>query len=340
MRKPVVLITGASGEIGHGLIDAPRRERPPPHRHPRPHAARAVAGAAGPARVHRLDPRPACSNASSPSSRSISSSTWRRCLSTRSRVHADHRAPGQRRGHAEPARVRPEGGRVARPAGRLPLPVVDRRLRAARPGDARRHAGRVQRGRLEQPTTMYGCNKLYCEQLGRYYARHYKQLAAEPLPGRVDFRCVRFPGPDLGGHGAVRRHVGLRPGDDPRGGQGEPYACFVRPDTRIPFMAMPDGVEALFGLAAAPRDRADADGLQHRAPSTRRPRRFAAAVLEALSRAQAHLRGRREAPGHRRHLAGRRGRLAGAPRLGLRAAIRLRARVPEYLIPTIRRRYE
>ena len=27
--------------------------------------------------------------------------------------------------------------------------------------------------------------------------------------------------------------------------QGEPYACFVRPDTRIPFMAMPDGVEAL-----------------------------------------------------------------------------------------------
>jgi threonine 3-dehydrogenase len=26
---------------------------------------------------------------------------------------------------------------------------------------------------------MYGCNKLYCEQLGRYYAKHYKQLAAD-----------------------------------------------------------------------------------------------------------------------------------------------------------------
>ena len=36
---------------------------------------------------------------------------------------------------------------------------------------------------------------------------------------------------------------------------GEPYACFVRPDTRIPFMAMPDGVEALMRLAAAPRER-------------------------------------------------------------------------------------
>ena len=35
--------------------------------------------------------------------------------------------------------------------------------------------------------------------------------------------------------------------------RGEAYACFVRPDTRIPFMAMPDGVEALLKLAAAPR---------------------------------------------------------------------------------------
>jgi nucleoside-diphosphate-sugar epimerase len=35
--------------------------------------------------------------------------------------------------------------------------------------------------------------------------------------------------------------------------RGEPYACFVRPDTRIPFMAMPDGVDALLTLAAAPR---------------------------------------------------------------------------------------
>jgi nucleoside-diphosphate-sugar epimerase len=36
--------------------------------------------------------------------------------------------------------------------------------------------------------------------------------------------------------------------------KGEPYACFVRPDTRIPFMAMPDAVEALLRFAAAPRE--------------------------------------------------------------------------------------
>jgi threonine 3-dehydrogenase len=36
--------------------------------------------------------------------------------------------------------------------------------------------------------------------------------------------------------------------------RGNTYECFVRPDTRIPFMVMPDGVAALLKLADAPRD--------------------------------------------------------------------------------------
>ena len=55
-------------------------------------------------------------------------------------------------------------------------------------------AGKVKEDEWTHPTTMYGCNKLYCEQIGRYYARYYKQLAAETASGRVDFRSVRFPG--------------------------------------------------------------------------------------------------------------------------------------------------
>jgi nucleoside-diphosphate-sugar epimerase len=35
--------------------------------------------------------------------------------------------------------------------------------------------------------------------------------------------------------------------------RGERYDCFVRPDTRIPFMAMPDAVDAFLTLASAPR---------------------------------------------------------------------------------------
>jgi nucleoside-diphosphate-sugar epimerase len=115
-------------------------------------------------------------------------------------------------------------------------------------------AGRVVEDAWNTPRTMYGCNKLYCEHLGRYYARYYKQLAVHAV-GRVDFRCVRFPGlisamtVPAGGtsdyapemiHAAARR---------------EPYGCFVRPDTRIPFMAMPDAVEALLTLAEAPPER-------------------------------------------------------------------------------------
>ncbi len=116
-------------------------------------------------------------------------------------------------------------------------------------------AGKVKEDEWAHPTTMYGCNKLYCEQLGTYYARHYKQLAAEAAFGRVDFRCVRFPGlisavtvPSGGtsDYAAETIHAAAK---------GEPYSCFVRPDTRIPFMAMPDGVEALMALASAPRQR-------------------------------------------------------------------------------------
>jgi len=116
-------------------------------------------------------------------------------------------------------------------------------------------AGKVQEDQFNHPTTMYGCNKLYCEELGRYYSRHYKQLAAEPLAGKIDFRCIRFPGlisavtvPSGGTSDYAPEMIHAA-------AQGEPYACFVRPDTRIPFMAMPDGVDALLQLAAAPRER-------------------------------------------------------------------------------------
>jgi nucleoside-diphosphate-sugar epimerase len=120
--------------------------------------------------------------------------------------------------------------------------------------DAKRAAGAVREDQWAQPTTMYGCNKLYCEQLGRYYARHYKQLAPKRANGHVDFRGVRFPGlisaatvPSGGtsDYGPEMLHAAAK---------GEAYPCFVRPDARIPFMAMPDGVDALLKLADAPRE--------------------------------------------------------------------------------------
>ncbi|MGL6072859.1 MAG: NAD-dependent epimerase/dehydratase family protein [Fimbriiglobus sp.] len=105
------------------------------------------------------------------------------------------------------------------------------------------------------PTTMYGANKLYCEHLGRYYDRHYKQLTVGPPAGKVDFRCIRFPGlisaftvPSGGTSDYAPEMVHAA-------AKGEPYACFVRPDTRIPFMAMPDAIDAILRLVSAPKEK-------------------------------------------------------------------------------------
>ena len=112
---------------------------------------------------------------------------------------------------------------------------------------------RVKEWDWNHPTTMYGCNKLYCELLGAYYSQNYRQLAAEK-PVMLDFRSIRFPG-------LISAHTAPSGGTSDYGpemlhaaAQGEPYACFVREDSRIPFMAMPDAVTALLDLAHAPRE--------------------------------------------------------------------------------------
>ena len=121
--------------------------------------------------------------------------------------------------------------------------------------EAKTRAGRVREDEYTHPTTMYGCNKLYCEQLGHYYSRHYKQLAADTLSGKVDFRCLRFPGLISAVTVPSGGTSDFAPEMIHAAAKGEPYRCFVRPDARIPFMAMPDGVDALMRLAVAPQDR-------------------------------------------------------------------------------------
>ncbi|MEX1275410.1 MAG: NAD-dependent epimerase/dehydratase family protein [Bacteroidota bacterium] len=105
------------------------------------------------------------------------------------------------------------------------------------------------------PRTMYGINKLYCEQLGYYYAHFYRQLDAQASPGRIDFRCLRFPGLIS----AVTLPAGGTSDYAPEmihsAAQGKPYECLVREDTRIPFMTMPAAIGAFLTLEAAPRDR-------------------------------------------------------------------------------------
>ena len=104
------------------------------------------------------------------------------------------------------------------------------------------------------PATMYGVNKLTCEHLGRYYALHYRRLESEAAAPRIDFRALRFPGlisaltVPTGGtsdYGPEMLH---------HAAQGKAYACFVRRDSQLPFMVMPDAIKALLLLEAAPRE--------------------------------------------------------------------------------------
>jgi threonine 3-dehydrogenase len=115
------------------------------------------------------------------------------------------------------------------------------------------HAGRVTEDTFTQPTTMYGCNKLYGEHLGRYYAQHYRQGTTAGTRPALDFRSLRFPGllsADTVPTGGTSDYA---PEMIHAAAQGHPYACFVGADTVLPFMAMPDAIHALLQLERAAR---------------------------------------------------------------------------------------
>ncbi|MEO5895220.1 MAG: NAD-dependent epimerase/dehydratase family protein [Vicinamibacterales bacterium] len=253
MRKPVVLITGAGGEIGHGLITQLAKSR-----------ERAIVTLD----VSRLDP-----DISKLVDQEVTGSILDRGILDR--ILAQYRvelvfhlaALLSTRSEFTPVtahQVNVEGTlnllefaqHEAESHGRRVVFIYPSSIAAYGLPDAntKTAAGRVKEDEWTHPTTMYGCNKLYCEQLGHYYARYYKQLAAESAAGRVDFRSVRFPGLISAQTVPSGGTSDYAPEMIHAAAKGEPYACFVRPDTRIPFMAMPDSVDALLTLAAAPRE--------------------------------------------------------------------------------------
>lgn len=107
---------------------------------------------------------------------------------------------------------------------------------------------------FNSPLTMYGNNKLYCEMLGKYYSTNY-QLLTTNYKRYIDFRCVRFPGiisaltlPSGGTSDYAPEMIHAA-------AKGEGYESFVRPDTTLPFMVMPDAVKALLQLAEVPKEK-------------------------------------------------------------------------------------
>ncbi len=251
MRRPVVLITGASGEMGHGLITRLAAEGTRPIltldlKPLEPALARLVAREFTGSVLDRSVLERILSEfeidmifhlAALLSTRGEFTPVTAHEVNVEGMIHMLEFAQSERQSHGRPVTF-------LYPSSIAAYGLSD--------SAAKQMAGKVKEDEYASPTTMYGCNKLYCEHLGRYYARHYKQLSSEPQSGRVDFRCLRFPGlisavtvPSGGTSDYAPEMIHAA-------AEGKPYACFVREDTKIPFMAMPDGVDALLKLATAP----------------------------------------------------------------------------------------
>ncbi len=124
--------------------------------------------------------------------------------------------------------------------------------------DQKQSVGAVAEGDCNDPRTMYGCNKLYCELLGRYYSRHYRSLGEDRGTTMIDFRCLRLPGiiaAETKPTGGTSDYV---PGMLHAAASGTPYVSFVREDTRIPWMTMPECIESMLQVG-----RVDAGRLNH-----------------------------------------------------------------------------
>jgi len=123
------------------------------------------------------------------------------------------------------------------------------------PSVEEKHAvGRVREEQWNVPITMYGCNKLYCEHIGRYSTFYARQLGALSGTTRVDFRALRFPGLLSADTVPTGGTSDFGPEMIHSAAKGVPYECFVEPEARIPFMATPDAVRALMEVSVAPRE--------------------------------------------------------------------------------------
>ena len=112
----------------------------------------------------------------------------------------------------------------------------------------------IGEGQFTNPITMYGINKLYGENLGIYFEKYYK-LLEKSQERYIDFRCIRFPGlisavtvPSGGTSDYAPEMIHTA-------AQGQGYESFVREDSVLPFMAMPDAVKALLLIADAQKEK-------------------------------------------------------------------------------------
>ena len=245
MSDPVALVTGAGGEMGRRLIPALRSR-----------------GFDVVALDLQLPPKPVVDRCIEAIEASILDSDVMRKLVRKHRpVRVYHLAAVlSTKAEREPElahRVNLEGTRGLFKICHEELEDADEPVRFLFPSsiavyglpDTRTKAaeGALRESEWTVPSGMYGCNKLYCELVGSYLSR---PRAAETRPA-LDFRSIRFPGlisADTTPSGGTTDYA---PQMIHAAVQAQPYTCFVAEGSRLPFMTMPDAVEAFLTLAEA-----------------------------------------------------------------------------------------
>jgi nucleoside-diphosphate-sugar epimerase len=114
------------------------------------------------------------------------------------------------------------------------------------PSTPRQHTPQVT---VQRPTTMYGVTKVAGELLCDYYASRFGVDARGlRLPGLISY--VAMPGGGTTDYAVEIFYSALR---------YKHYSCFLKPDTRLDMMYMPDATRAMIALMEA-----DAKRLHHR----------------------------------------------------------------------------
>ncbi len=124
------------------------------------------------------------------------------------------------------------------------------------------------------PTSMYGVTKVAGEQLGNYY--HFKH--------GLDVRSLRFPGlissKAMPGGGTTDYSVEIYHVAQ----QQDSYTCYLRDETPMPFLYMPDAMQAIEKLMAAPAPALTVRTSYNIHGFSATPKDFAASIAEAQGR--------------------------------------------------------
>jgi nucleoside-diphosphate-sugar epimerase len=122
------------------------------------------------------------------------------------------------------------------------------------------------------PTTIYGISKQAGERLCEYYFARFG----------VDVRSIRYPGiishksPPGGGttdYAIAIFHAARR---------GDEYICYLKPETTLPMIYMPDAIRATMELMAAPPDKIHIRSAYNVAGLSFNPRELAQAIKQCL----------------------------------------------------------